>query len=337
MGRVSNSASLKGGILTQLQDTWEYDPPEYKAEQDILIRNVENEDGKPITRRIAEFAFKETVPFPVYWPMGTRRQTRAYRDRVLTVYNQKYELSIEWSKEDEEDDQLGDFVPHAQTAILHYKQLRSQFAIEYLEGTAASQPFLLNAFDGSPLFANVDGDGNARFQVTGGNTIVGTGIATTDQFLNDYFKAQRQFLKFKNPASRPIYTSADVAFKNLAIIVPPNLNKVAREALVGYYVATTPTLNHPNSNIVAEEVKKQVNELLFVNNLLSDSNSWYMVVKHKLWKPVLHWDRLTPVEYIANMDNSDLAREFYKGAIYTHCRRGAVPYAPWSAMKITNS
>lgn len=325
MPSVNNIESRRAGILADLKETWRQDMPKWEQVTNLLVRKL------AVTNlREASYVWKESLPFPSYWPYGMGRKKKTFRDRRITINLWNYELSIPWQGFDADDDQLGDMKTHVQSAVDRYGQLPITLFTEYFNGTAIEQPYLSYPYDGATLFSATDGDGNARLGATGGNIITGTG-ATTSGVLHDFAVAQQRFMSFVDPtSSKPFFDEAMVGYDKMVAIIPKELNEIFQKATKAEFIKTDPGNMTSETNYLKGTFEYRINPFL------SDTSDWYIVLNHRYYKPFVYRAPGDVSSIIADASNSDHARETNEFVLYTHVRLGLAPYFPGSIIKVNN-
>jgi hypothetical protein len=325
MPLVNVQQSLKAGVLRDLMDFWKQSIPTFRKQQELLMRTL------PFTTiRNASYPFKESLPFPRLWNYGTPRNHRTFQDRVIQLNIVPYELTIDWSVWDERDDQVRDLRQHVQMAVNRYGQLPDVLISEYFNNVAVLNPDLALAYDGVGLFSTVDGDGNARFGATGGNIITGSGL-TVAGVIHDIAVAQRRLLDFVDPtAKKPILSPDEVKFTDLHIIGPNEANEVFQKASNSEYIKIDNTNNTSESNYIKGTFQYHLNPYL------TDTSDWYVVLKHPYWKPFIYREPQNIESIVADMNNSDRAREFKEAMFYTDIRSRLGIMFPATVIKVNN-
>lgn len=322
---VNITRSLIAGVLDDLKQTWDQEMPVFKKQQEKLIKFL-----KTSTIRNAQWAWKESLPFPKLWPYGESRTMQTFKDRYITLGKYNYELGISWSRFDEDDDQLSDLRPHIQMAVKRFGMLPDVLISEYFNGTASLNPAILTAYDGVALCSTVDGDGAARFGVTSGNLITGSGL-TVAGVIHDIHVAQRQFLKMTDPtAGKPIFTPDDVKFQNLTLLGPNEANEVFQKA------ANSEFLRSDLGSITAESNYLKGLFAWELNPYLTDTSDYYVVLNHPYWKPFVYRSPDKVESIIADINNSDQARNTGEYGIYCTIRSALGLWMPQTIIKINN-
>ena len=321
---VNVSNSLIAGIQRDLADFWRQPTPTYDELRKALIYPL---PWKPI--RNMPLVFKETLPFPELWNYGDGRNKKSFKDRIVYGTIKNYSLVIPWSKFDEEDDQLGDLRAHVQRAVIQYKKLPAVLTTEYFNGVPVYNPALVPAYDGVSLFSSVDGNGHARFGVSGGNIVTGSGL-TTAGVLNDLFVALDRFMQMRDPtAGLPIFSSDEANLSNLTAIIPTGLMELFTKATKAEIIRSSPDTTMPESNYVKGTFK------FMVNPLLTDPNDWYLLLKNDYYKPFAYSEKSVET-MIADQSNSDEARNRGENAFYSETRNRLIPFSPVCVIKINN-
>jgi len=218
-----------------------------------------------------------------------------------------------------------------QTAVSRYGLLAYTLFTEYLNGTAVLNDSLINAYDGAAICSATDGDANDRLGVSGGNVITGSGL-TVAGVHNDIASAQRQAMGFVDPtAGKVIYTYDQVDYKNITVMGPKEANLVLQKA------AGAENIKVSSDNMVSETNIQKGTWNYTINSLLTDSSDLYVFIHNPLWKAFIHRKPKNIRSIIADINNSDRAREFNEAGIYTDIRTQFAPYMPASIIKIDNS
>lgn len=321
---INNTRSLQVGIWNDFMNMWRQSQPKFEETRTIFVYDVAYKKVRQGT-----YVFKESLPMVSPWGYGKGRSYQGFQDRQFQLELCNFELTIPYNKFDAEDDQLGDMTTHISGAVERYGVLPVILATEYFNGVAVYNMSLKNTYDGASIFSAVDGDGNDRLRVSGGNIISGTGI-TAAAILHDFAVAQQRFLAFLDPtAGLPIFDEAAATYGNMVAIIPNTLNEVFQKASGAELIKTDPANNTSESNYLKGTFQYKLNPFL------TDTTDWYIVLKHPYYKPFIYSE--SPLEnYMADMGNSDRAREFAEYAVYTHIRNRIGPLFPGCIIKVNN-
>lgn len=315
--------SIVAGVQAELSQTWQQVVPAFRKQQELLMRPLSENKI-----RNAQWAWKESTPFPEYWPYSGDRTIQGFRDRFISMGKHNFSAAIRWNRFDEEDDLLDDLRPHVHTLVNRYAQLPDVLMSEYFNGAAVELPQLRLCYDGASVFSNLDGSGNARLGATGGNIIDGSGL-TVSGVIHDLAIAQRRFLEFVDPtAGKPIFSVEDVAFEKLHVIGPNSANEVFQKAAESEYIKLDIT------NMVSESNYVKGKFSWHINPYFTDSSDWYVCAENPYWKAFVWREPSAPETKEANQDNSDHARNTGENAIYTHVRTDIGPWFPGVIIKV---
>lgn len=322
---VNNLNSKRAGVLNNLMETWRLLMPTYEKEQQKYVHTL-----SPSTLRTASYPFKESLPFPQYWPYGSERKLQTFDDKMIEISLKNYELSIIWNRDDETDDQLKDLRTQVDSCVRRYGMLYYILLSEYLTGVAVENPSLSLCYDGSDLISATDGDGNNRLGVSGGNLMTGSGL-TVSGVIRDISRVQQRFLSFLDPtAGKPIFSPLDVAFNKMTVIGPKEANEVLMKASNSEYIRVDPLNNTSESNYLKSTFKFEINQFL------TDSSDLFVLLEHDFLKPFAFRPPADITSIVADMSNSDHARLKNEFGIYTDVRIGIGPYFPGTIIKINN-
>lgn len=322
---VSNRYSIQAGILADLKDFWSAQLPVFRKQQERMLRYLPESNIRNITE-----VWKESTPFPAYWPYGKGRTIQNFKDVYFSLGKYNYELSVAWSRFDEEDDQLGDLRQKVQMATKRFGMLPDVLISEYLNNSASMNPSILNAYDGAALISATDGDGAARFGVTGGNLLTGSGN-TPDGVIHDLNVVQRRLSDAVDPtAARPVFAPDEVDFSKFLCVVPNELNEVFRKTAESEY------LKIDGGNVVSESNWMKGRFEWETNPYLTDSSDWFVILQHPYWKPFMYREPKSPETVIADMSNSDSARDTGEYRMHAHVRTALGPFMPLTIFKVNN-
>lgn len=323
---ISITNSIRPGIQAALSKTWEQEFPEYKIQKSWLLHFL-----PWVSIRHAEYGFKERVPMIKPWPYGTGRIWQTFKDRRITVSIFPYDLSQMWSGWDAEDDQIGDLPQHVASGMKRFVQLPDVLFSEYLTGVKSLNPELTLAYDGVPTCNAVDGDGEDRFGVAGGNIVIGSGVATHAQIVQDMKTIRRRFLEMQEPVTgMPLHVPSLVSYEKIRYIIPTALDGVFKGIADQDMIYTDPNINTAQSNFLKGKIKFEVNQYL------TDVNDWYAIIEHNYWKAFGYRGPESIDQIRADMSNSDHAREFNELGSLSHCRVGLSPWATFCIIKVAN-
>lgn len=322
---VQNSQSLRAGVINVLMETWRQRMPVFDKQQKILVRNL------PYTNiRKAFYAWKEALPFPEKWPYSSQRTYKTLKDRLIAVSLIPFQVAIPYNIYDKQDDQLGDLQSHVSHVINRYGQLPDKLLSEYLNGVKVLNDSLNNCYDGVGLFSTVDGDGNNRFGVVGGNIVASSGVSSA-AIVNDIASCQRRFLNFQDTEGQPIFMEDDANYSKLDVIVPNALNEVFQKVTNQELIRSDP------ASITAESNYLKGTFRYHLNPYLTNPAAYYVVIDHEYWKAFVYRQpgKEGLRQIFADFSNSDRAREFNEEILLTDIRTGLGPWFSATIIKVS--
>ncbi len=325
MAYIDASKTLIPGVDRALKDTFKKLENTFKEQVNRWCRPL----SKTELRR-SFYAWYLALPAPKIWPYGMPRSLQSF-DSVLTyVTLEKIDLSIEWLIRDQTDDLIKDLLSHATNTAERLGLMPIILLIEHLNGVAVENSVLELAYDGVPLFSDVDGDGNDRFGVSGGNIYEGTGL-TPAAFINDIFGVQRRFMSFLDEtAQKPLFEGGKVTLDKLEVIVPQALNEVVSKAAKAEFIQVNPLLTVPETNILKSTFSFDYNQLL------TSETDYFVILKHPTWRPFCLRPMQDINQVVTNTSNSDKARMMDIAGVYADARLGVGLYMPQTIIKVTN-
>lgn len=316
------SASLQQGVLRELSDTFRQAAPDFEDFYKLVFRDLNDNNI-----RNARYGVKDSLPMPRYWAYNENMPSETISDRFTDVPIHNYGLDINANMFDVEDDQMQDAREHMQHVVVRYLELPSEFMAEYLNGTADFLPSLNSCIDGAALFNATDGDGNPRHGRTGGNIVTQTGI-TLEAIQNDLFRCQQAFEEFLDLKNRLFFSPTDIDFKNIHVFHPATLNRQFYDITKGDNLRVDGSANTAVSNTLRGTFQAHS----FAK--LTDPKDYFVMLEHKIYKPLLKRQQNIVEAYQYNMSNSDKARAKGLEGFASFSRSGAGGYASWVIIKV---
>lgn len=324
---VSMEQSLTIGASRDLADYYRNAMPEAMLKrQNALCRSITTK-----LREVKE-PLKESIPFPQLWPYGQPRSFKTFKDRLLTYTHRNWNLAIPWLRWDEEDEALkGDLQTHLEGMAKRFRQLIDQLMVDYMVASASLGQTLDNAFDGAALHSSTDGDGNARFGVTGGNTITHP-LGSEGDVVNFLQQCERRFAEFQDTESQPFFDGDDVSMDNFIVCVSPALMPIFSKARDLRYGAPNNAVPGASENIAYKRFD------LWQNQRISSSTQAVVFLKHEYYKPFAWIKRTdTPEIQRADQGNWDKAIEEGMFALMGHTREAIAVFSPHATIKGSTS
>lgn len=323
---VQPQESMRAGVLGDLQETYRQKAPIFEKQQNLLVRKL------PKTNlREARYPFKESTPFPEPRAYGAGRNYQSFKDRVITLGLNLFDVAIEWDRFDEADDQIGDLRQQVDSTVNRFLMLPDVLIAEYFNGTASYNYSLKNCYDGATMFSATDGAGANRMGVSGGNLVTGSGLAFTS-VSHDLFTVSQRFSYMVDPtAGKPIFSPDEVNFNKLHVIFPNSLSEIFYNLAEAKNLRLDTMSYGQQDNILVGKFG------VHPNPYLTNTKDYYVVVEHSYWKPFVFRAPDSPEHFVADINNSDHSREYNKNAIIHQVRTDIGPWMPATIIKVANS
>jgi len=332
MSQIIASNLLANGLRTEFADTY------------AVIRNRQADSrlgavmdlGIGATNRQHEFAYLNAAPHMTYWERGMPIPTDAMDGVQFTVPVHEWARRVPWLKWDRKDDQTQTLFDMARMAGESAALLPQRFFFDLLAGTTNTLPAAQLAPDGASFFSTTDGGGGARFGVTNGNLLTGTGVATVATILADYYSALAQWKQMEDGKGQPML-SDEVIDGGVVIIAPAAMQEVLETAflqkrqgiVLGTDAGTTP------SNIVQDASR---NVEIWTTSRLTAAGDWYLFLKNPPKKATFLLNREGVQEFtsLEGDNNGDHTRTTAEEYVQWETRQGAGIALPYGAMKVNN-
>ena len=213
---------------------------------------------------------------------------------------------IEIHKNHLEDDQTGMLKTEPQRAGARMFQLRERVAFQLLtqSSDAALLPSIPNCPDGVALYSATDGDGAARFGVTGGNLITGQTMNSAATIRAGVFAALIRIGQFKDTKSQPIYTDGEI--KDVVLFAPFSVYDLYLEAFkwelaAGRAVAAADAM--PNDALSDYFRQNKFKLRIFPTTRITTATDCHVVVNVGKYRAI-KWQPRTPMALTPHPENS---------------------------------
>ena len=302
-----------------------------------ILSEVMDLGGVTAVTRNAIFGYIEAAPHMAHWEQGSSIPTDSMGSTTFTVPVYDWARRVEWHKNDREDEQTGTLVDQARMAGQSAAMLPERFFIDLLgDASPTTLPAVPTAGDGAALFSATDGNNQARFGVSGGNIVTGSGVTTSSQILTDYYKVMTRMQLFQDGKGQPLHPDG-ISQQGVVIVFGAAYNEVYEEAfkqrrrgeVLGTDAGVTP------SNIV-QDASRDVT--LWSSSRITTTDA-YVFVKGMPKKPtfVLNRKGLQEFSALEGMNNSDHVRDTGQEYMQWETRQGAGISLPYACVKINNS
>lgn len=269
----------------------------------------------------------EAVPTVKPWPRGDSRARDAFGEVSYYQANFDYNLTVSWHENDEADDQTGNLVQQARAGALRFAQLPLRATVEMLLGSATllSQQGIPLAYDGNSLYSN---GGGARFGVTGGNLVSGSGVGTVADVLANYNDGMARIATFKDTTGTETFWESSDLVKPL-IVAPYTHKKVFEEAQKAKQTHVNGGAIGASDNVWAGEF-----DLWLEPRLTGDD--WFIFLQSSEFKTFFQQERMALRDNIEDFSNSDFARNTKIKSYMCDWRGAWGVWVPQTTVKINN-
>jgi hypothetical protein len=283
--------------------------------------------GLPSDKRTEYYGYWESPPVPERWERGSSIPREAGQIVTFSVVNLAFGKGIDFHEHDEQDLKLGDMQAWTRGLARRYSTLPERIFFQIAK--ASTNPKLLpsipTAPDGAAIFATT-ANGSARFGVTGGNLLTGSGCANAQNVRNDFYRMVEQFRAFQDTKGEPLHDES--MLDSFTIVYNSSNDWVFREAF--QQGRTVGAIGSPNAaaptNIILES---GLSITLWPTQRLTDDD-WMVFADKVEPRPVFEQIRMPLRSIESDRANSDRAREELVKSFLTDMRAGygvALPYA----------
>ena len=331
MSTVIASQVLANGLRTEFTDTYQVIQNRQSDSRLAMVMDL----GIGATNRVHEFAYFEAAPHMEQWVRGTTIPTDAMDSVQFSVPVYTWARRIPWHKEDRKDDQTKSLTDVARRVGTSAGLLPERFFFDLLTSSTNTLPAVPNAPDGAAFFATTDGGGAARFGVSDGNLLTGSGVASVSAILTDYYNTLEQWKQMTDGKGQPMFSDETIDSGVVIIFGAANLEAFEEAFLqkrqgtvLGTDAGTTP------SNLVQDASR---NVTLWSTSRISD-NDFFVFLKNPPKKSTFLLDREGVVEHssLEGDNNGDHTRDTGEEYIQWERRAGAGIALPYGAIKVNN-
>lgn len=335
MSTVIAANVLANGLRSEFNDTY------------LVIRNRQAESRLGLvmdlsigaTNRVHEFAYFEAAPHMEFWRRGDSIPTDAMGSVQFSVPIFEWARRVPWHKNDRKDDQTGSLVDSARRAGESAALLPQRFFFDLITNNAGTLPAIPLAPDGAAMFATTAA-GVARFGVTNGNLLTGTGVATVAAIRGDYYAAIEQWKLMLDGKGQPLFADETIDGGVILIHAAENTEQFEeaflqrRQGILGPDNSTDAVTSVQVSNLVQDASR---NIQLWGSNRLS-GNDWFLFLRNAPKLPTFMLNREGVQEFtsLEGDNNSDFTRDTGGEYIQWEERSGAGIALPYAAIQINN-
>jgi len=283
----------------------------------------------PADARDFTVAMYDTAPYPQRQELGDSVNEEGFQSKSASVTINEFSVLIPWYRRDRTDGQVGSLDGQSSLAANNFFSLDSRAMIEMATGTLDLLTAVPNAPDGVGPYSSTDGDGENRFEVSGGNIETGQGV-TAANITTDWHSVLSRFDAFKNTKGQPFFAASTMG-TTYTIYAPSDM----RAAFIGAFNAELiqGTAAAPSNTIIASGE----NVRLIFTPRLNGTNDWLVFRDDVPVKPFASWLRQPISSYFAHAGNSDKARTEGKESLNLTCEKGYSVNVPFGTIKVTNA
>lgn len=286
----------------------------------------------PSDKAVELFAYFESAPHAKRWVRGEDRARENFRARSFEVTNHDWSAAVDWHENDEQDDQSRSLVQQARDAGTSFALLPERVLFQVILAATDLDllPAVQNAPDGAAMFAATDGAGNARFGLSGGNTMAGSGLDPAS-LVRDLFSVQSRFTRFLDTKGQPLL-QPEVLDEFVVLYGAHNQEYFAKAFLQSHHAGEAGARGG-FSNVIQEA---GIKIHLWPTPRIT-TNNWFVrpvKVDHKS----CFWQVRQPLrDNIEDFSNSDRTRNTKVKALLWDARHGFGLALPYDWHRVTNS
>lgn len=327
---VMAAPSFTAGMRTEFLNTYRKN---YNALRGPLGRIAKL--GIPSDKNQERFFYWTTAPHIKRWRLGEMMTHRAFRGINYTVDNFEWAIAIDWRFTSRQDDQTQSLVQQARQAALQAVLIEERLIFRVVTATADNDLGISapNGPDGQALYSTTNDGTTARFGVTNGNALSGSGVANNAQIRTDFFTVMSQFRRMQDTQGQPLFNDGDL--QSSIIYFDPRNEQVFREAFVqsvSAQAATTATSNAGVTNVITESGYK----VTLVPTQRVTNNNWYVFLDAPEVKPLLTLNRQSPATTEQTFENSDSTKETGIESFRIWMRMGVGVNEPYATIRVAN-
>lgn len=299
---VGASNALEGALRATFIDAYKVSEAEVAARWASIAWM-----GLPSDKLTEKYAYPNTPPHAKRWDRGDQMSSDIFDYTQFSVTNVDWAAAVEWHENDEQDDQTRSLVMQAQSAGRLFPVLDERVMYQIITGATnadllASIP---NAPDGVALYSATDGSGAARYGVTGGNIVTGSGVTSVSSLRADIWNAVERFMQFLDTKSVAPILSPAALERGFVFKYNVANDQVVREAIgqaLSHSVVSSTGAAVSNS-LVERGLKFELHPTPYITD-----NDMFLFCKDPIVAPLFKQVRQDLREVAADMTNSDKAR-----------------------------
>lgn len=329
-------AALARGLRSDFRDTWKRRFQGLQREMGAVM-----EMGIPSTLFEELYGYNETAPYPRRRDWTDEAKVENFAARNFAVENVAWDSAVKWFKHQRLFDQLKDVERRARMAGSNFATLDERVFFQIVQGTVDDRLLatIPNAPDGVPIYNTLDGDGLARFGVTGGNIVSGGGVGTSAAIRSDLFATLTRIGTFQDTKGEPAI-DADVIDMGVVIFFNILNSERFRDAFVqGRTVAAVQNVagtENVGGVAVTNVILDSGMRVRLVPTSRITNDDWYVFLEGFDLKPVFSQEAQAIEEEVQVGNNSDEGRSKKVEGIFWEAIRGYGVNLPLGTVKVDN-
>lgn len=281
--------------------------------------------GIPSTMASEAFGYAQAAPVARYWPEGDAIPSAGMLTNLFLQRSYKFGVGVEITQTSIEDDQTKLIMSRVLESAASFAMLKERHLYWLISGGTTvdaiqMQPNLPLAPDGVGWFSALDGNGNNRFGMSGGNIQPTSGVGSAQAIINDLVNGMSRIGGFLNTENQPYWNPSDIQRDVMILFNSQNLLNFQSALSQMFVVAASG--NAAPSNIVIDAGIK----VTPVPNPRLTTNNWSIAATATPFKAPFWLERVAPKEVVGEIGNSDVAREWDIFKLYVRSR-GAIGLA----------
>jgi len=325
------SGTLRRGLRDVFANAYDTQAPTTRQELAPVMDEFPSDTNQEF------YAYYKHAPYPKYWPRGAAVQKAGFEAVQFSVVNRDWGVEVEWHKNDELDEQLGNLRKRAADAGKNFAYNDTLAFFDLLQGTVNFLPGTVSAPDGAAVFATVDGNSAARFGATNGNLLTSTGnncFSSSSVLRGDIWRVYEQFGLFQNTEGYPLWPKS-VLDNGLIVFFAMDNQDIAAEAFLlnWHSYSTVQAGNIPIENsLMAANIKIELRPTQHIT-----TDDCYVFLRGAPQKPFFKQVRTPPEEMPFDEQNSkESARTLLRSIIF-HEYSGYGAFLPYQMIKLESS
>lgn len=324
------SPSFRAGLKSDFLRTYFGRYDRLKPELEKIARV-----GIPSDKDIEYYLHWTSVRTMRRWIRGTTISSQVFRGVQFSATNYEWAGSVPWHFADEQDDQTKSLPEAVRSLAKRAAQVDERVFVQIMTGGTDAELLetLPTAPDGQNLFSTTNDGTAARFGITNGNALTGTGTSEA-QIRTDYHTAYSQFERYQDTEGEPLFSNSEL-MDGVVIFYPAGATLRERFAAVFQREVTHSVISSTGAG-VSNEILAAGDKVKLVPTPRLTGNTWYIGLLGSETKALFSQDRMAPFDFESDWDNSDVVRRSGYKDFSVVMRRGYGVAEPYGLIQVTN-